>query len=46
MYIHSTPTIMKKYVEILLHYRWLFIKGDVIIREWGIFGVDIFLWCS
>ena len=34
---------MKKYVEILLHYRQLFIKGDVIIGEWGIFGVEIFL---
>ena len=33
----------KKYVEILLHYRQLFIKGDVIIGEWGIFGLEIFL---
>ena len=33
----------KKYAEILLHYRWLFIKGNVIIGEWGIFGVEIFL---
>ena len=33
----------KKYVENLLHYRWLFIKGDLFIGEWGIFGVDIFL---
>ena len=30
----------KKFVEILLHYRWLFIKADVIIGEWGIFGGD------
>ena len=33
----------KKYVEILLHYRQLFVKGHVIIGEWGIFGVEIFL---
>ena len=32
----------KKCAEILLHYRELFIKGDIIIGEWGIFGVDIF----
>ena len=32
----------KKYAEILL-YRWLFIKGNIFIGEWGIFGVDIFL---
>ena len=31
----------KKYVKILLHYRWLFIKGNVIIGECGIFGVEI-----
>ena len=42
--LHSTlPITKKKYVEILLHYRWLFIRGDVIICEWGIFSVDIFL---
>ena len=42
--LHSTVPIMKKkYAEILLHYRWLFIKGDIIIGEWGIFGVGIFL---
>ena len=33
----------KKYAEILLHCRWPFIKGDVFISEWGIFGVEIFL---
>ena len=33
----------KKYVEILLHYRQLFIKGDVFIGEWGIFGAEVFL---
>ena len=33
----------KTYVEILPHYRLLFVKGDVIIGEWGIFGVEIFL---
>ena len=43
-YIHSTLHIMKKkYAEILLHYRQLFIKGDIIIGEWGTFGVEIFL---
>ena len=42
--IHSTlPIMKKKYAEILLHYRWLFVKGNVIIGEWGIFGVEIFL---
>ena len=41
--VHSTPPIMKKYADILLHYRWLFIKGNVIMSEWGIFGVEIFL---
>ena len=33
----------KKYVEILLHYRQLFVKGDVFIGEWGIFGAEVFL---
>ena len=33
----------KKYAEILLHYRQIFIVGDVFVGEWGIFGVDIFL---
>ena len=33
----------KKNVEIFLHYRWLLIKGDVIVGEWEIFGVDVFL---
>ena len=33
----------KKYAEILLHYRWLFVKGDVFIGEWGIFGAEVFL---
>ena len=32
----------KKYAKILLYYGWLFIKGDIIIGEWGIFGVEIF----
>ena len=42
--IHSTPPIAKNiYTEILLHYRQLFIKGDVIIGEWGIFGAEVFL---
>ena len=34
---------MKKYDEVLHHYRWLFIKGNVIIGAWGIFGVEVFL---
>ena len=33
----------KKYAEILLRYRQLFIKGDVFIGERGIFGVEVFL---
>ena len=27
----------------LLHYRQLFVKGNLFIGEWGIFGADIFL---
>ena len=42
-YTLSSTYNEKKYVEILLHYRWLFIKGDIIIGEWGIFGAEIFL---
>ena len=30
-------------MEIFLHYRWLFIKGDVFIGEWEIFGAEVFL---
>ena len=41
--LHSTLPITKKYVEILLHYRQLFVKGNVFIGEWGIFGAEIFL---
>ena len=42
--VHSTPPIMKKkYAEILLCYRQLFIKDDVFIGEWGIFGAKVFL---
>ena len=33
----------KKYAEILLHYRQDFIKDDVLIGEWGIFGAEILL---
>ena len=32
----------KKSADILLHYRQLFVKGNVIIGEWGIFGVETF----
>ena len=33
----------KKYADILLCYRWLFVKSDVFIGEWGIFGAKVFL---
>ena len=33
----------KKYAEILLRYRWLFVKGNVFICEWGTFGAEVFL---
>ena len=33
----------KKYAENLLHYRQLFVKGDVFIGEWHVFGVEVFL---
>ena len=33
----------KKSAEIFLHYRWLFIKGNVFIGEWEIFGAEVFL---
>ena len=33
----------KKYAEILLRYRQLFIKGDVFISERGVFGAEVFL---
>ena len=33
----------KKYAEIFLHYRWLFIKGDIFIGEWEVFGTEVFL---
>ena len=39
----TLPIMKKKYVEILLHYRWLFVKGNVFIGEWGIFGAEVFL---
>ena len=41
--LNSTSNEKKKYAEILLRYRRLFVKGDVIIGEWGIFAVEIFL---
>ena len=42
--VHSTPPITKKkYVEILLCYRWLFVKDDVFIGERHIFGAEVFL---
>ena len=45
--VHSTlPIMKKKYAEIFLHYRQLFIKGDVIIGEWEIFGAEVFLHCN
>ena len=40
--LHSTlPIMKKKYAEILLCYRLLFVKGNIIIGEWGIFGLEI-----
>ena len=33
----------KKYAKILLHYRQLFIKGNIFIGVCCIFGADIFL---
>ena len=30
-------------MDILLCYRWLFVKGDVFIGEWGMFGAEVFL---
>ena len=33
----------KKYAEILLCYRRLFVKGNVFIGERGIFGAEVFL---
>ena len=39
-YTFNSAYKKNKYAEILLHYRWLFIKGDIIIGEWGIFGGD------
>ena len=30
-------------MEILLHYRQLFVKGDVFIGKRGIFGAEVFL---
>ena len=33
----------KKYVEILLCFRWLYVKDDVFIGERGIFGAEVFL---
>ena len=33
----------KKYAEILLRYRQLFVKGDVFIGEWDVFGAEVFL---
>ena len=42
--LHSTLSITKKNMqEILLCYRQLFIKGNVFIGEWGIFGAEVFL---
>ena len=42
--IHPTlPEMKKKYVEIFLHYRQVFVKGDIFIGEWEIFGAEVFL---
>ena len=31
----------KKYAAIFLCYRWLFIKCDIFIGEWAIFGAEV-----
>ena len=41
--LNSAYNEKKKFAEILLRYGWLFVKGDVFIGDWGIFGADIFL---
>ena len=41
--IHSTLPKTKKYVEIFLQYRWLFIKGAIIVGEWEMVGTEVFL---
>ena len=41
--LNSSYNEKKKYAQILLCYRQLFVKGNIIIGEWGIFGVLIFL---
>ena len=33
----------KKYAEISLHYRWLFVKDNIFIGKWEIFGAEVFL---
>ena len=33
----------KKYAEIFLHYRWLFIKGNVFTGELEMVGAQVFL---
>ena len=44
LHVHSTPVYNKnKYAEILLCYRQLFVKGDVFIGEWDVFGAEVFL---
>ena len=40
----TLPIMKKKYaLKILLHYRQPFIKGNIIIGEWEIFGAEVFL---
>ena len=41
--VHSTLPIMKKICRDFLHYRWLFIKGDIFIGEQEIFDAEVFL---
>ena len=33
----------EKNADTFLRYKWLFAKGDAIIGEWEIFGVEVFL---
>ena len=41
--VHVYAYNEKKYVEILLCYKQLFIKGNVFIGELGIFDAEVFL---
>ena len=42
-YTLSSTYNEKTYAEIFPCYRWLFVKGNIIIGEWEIFGAEVFL---